>query len=90
MDFLSMLGVIGGSMLFGTIKSYTGILDGKIGSVIKPLQPALLTLAGIGLPMAAQALGITDIDPAMFITAPTTTIAMVTMREGMLRARGKK
>ncbi len=90
MDFLSMLGVIGGSMLFGTIKSYTGILDGKIGSVIKPLQPALLTLAGIGLPMATQALGITDIDPAMFITAPTTTIAMVTMREGMLRARGKK
>lgn len=77
-------------MLFGTIKSYTGILDGKIGSVIKPLQPALLTLAGIGLPMATQALGITDIDPAMFITAPTTTIAMVTMREGMLRARGKK
>lgn len=90
MDFLSMLGVIGGSMLFGTIKSYTGVLDGKIGSVIKPLQPALLTLAGIGLPMATQALGITDIDPAMFITAPTTTIAMVTLREGMLRARGKK
>lgn len=90
MDFLSMLGVIGGSMLFGTIKSYTGVLDGKIGSVIKPLQPALLTLAGISLPMATQALGITDIDPAMFITAPTTTIAMVTLREGMLRARGKK
>lgn len=90
MDFLSILGVVAGSGLFGVVKGYTSLLDGKIGTVIKPLQPALLTLAGIGLPMATQALGITDIDPAMFVTAPTTTIAMVSLREGVLRARGKK
>lgn len=90
MDFLAALGVVGGSAFFGTLKSYTSILDGKIGKVIKPLQPALLTLAGIGLPFLTQSLGIMEIDPAVFVTAPTTTIAMVTMREGLLRARGKK
>ena len=90
MDFLSMIGVLAGSALLGTVKSYTSALDGKIGKVIKPFQPVILTLAGIGLPMATQALGIADVDPAMFVTAPTTAIAMVSAREGMLRVQGKK
>lgn len=88
-DFLSILSVVGGSALLGAVKQ-TSVLDGKIGQVIKPLQPALLTLAGIGLPMLTQSLGIADVDPAMLVTAPTTTIAMVTAREGMLRVQGKK
>ncbi len=90
MDFLSILGVAGGSLLFGGLKELTSLLDGKIGKIIKPLQPALITLAGIGLPIAAQALGIADIDPAIFVTAPTATIVMVSIREAMLRVRGKK
>ncbi|KKN88096.1 hypothetical protein LCGC14_0251680 [marine sediment metagenome] len=90
MDFLSILGVVGGSALLGGLKSLTGSLDGKIGRAVKPLQPALLTLAGIGLPAAAQALGIAEVDPAMFVTAPTATVVMVSIREAMLRLRGKK
>lgn len=90
MDFLSMLGVVGMSSLFGVVKSYTRAMDGKIGAVIKPFQPVLIALAGIGLPFLTQALGLGDIDPAVFVTAPTTTIAIIAMREGRLRAQGKK
>ncbi len=90
MDFLSMLGVIGMSTLFGVIKSYTSALDGKIGKFIKPMQPAILTLAGVALPFLTQALGIADVDPNVFVTAPATTVAMISMREASLRIRKKK
>lgn len=90
MDLISVLGVLGGSALFGVMKKYTGALDGKIGNVIKPFQPVAIMAAGIGLPFLTNALGIAEIDPQVFITAPSATIAMVSMREGSRRVRGLK
>lgn len=90
MDLISVLGVLAGSSLLGVTKKYTGILDGKIGNVVKPVQPVLIGLAGIGLPLLTNALGIAEIDPSMFVTAPSATIAMVSMREGSRRVRGLK
>lgn len=90
MDFMAALGTLAGSGLLGTVKKYTGILDGKIGSAIKPVQPLLVAAAGIGLPYLTQALGIGEVDPSVFITAPTATIAVVSAREATQRIRGKK
>ena len=90
MDFISMLGVILGSALLGLTKKYTHILDGKIGGIVKPLQPGLLMAAGIGLPYLTQRLGIGAVDASMFVTAPTATIAMISFREGTRRLRGLK
>lgn len=90
MDLISVAGVLGGSALLGLVKKYTGTLDGKIGDFIKPVQPMVVMAAGIGLPYLSQALGIGEIDPQVFITAPSATIAMVSMREGSRRIRGLK
>ncbi len=90
MDLISMFGVLGGSALLGLMKKYTSALDGRIGGLVKPLQPVLLTVAGIGLPFLTQTLGIAEIDPQLFITAPSATIAMISIREGSRRLRGLK
>lgn len=90
MDFITILGVLAGSSLFGVMKKYTRILDGKIGDIVKPMQPVVIMAAGIGLPYLTQALGIGEVDPQMFVTAPSATIAMISLREGTRRLRGLK
>lgn len=90
MDLISVLGVLAGSSLFGVVKKQTMALDGKIGKAVKPMQPALVMAAGVGLPYLTDALGIAAVDPSVFITAPTATIAVVTVRETAARIRGKK
>lgn len=90
MDFISILGVLAGSSLLGGVKKYTRILDGKIGEIVKPMQPVAIMAAGIGLPYLTQALGIGAVDASMFVTAPSATIAMISMREGTRRLRGLK
>lgn len=86
-DLLSAAGVFVASALFGTIKSRTSALDGKIGAFVKPVQPLLVAVAGIALPYASAALGIGTVDPSVFVTAPTATILAVTMRETAARLR---
>lgn len=90
LDPISALGALIGSALLGVVKKHTSALDGRIGSAIKPLQPLLVYAAGLGLPLAANALGIAPIDPAAFVTAPATTLALVSLREGYERATGRK
>ncbi len=90
MDLISILGVLGGSSLLGVVKKYTGILDGKIGGAIKPFQPLVVMAAGIGLPYLTGVLGIAEIDPQVFVTAPSATLAIISLREGTRRAAGLK
>lgn len=89
-DLISVVGVFGGSALLGLMKKYTSLLDHRIGKAIKPLQPTLVAVAGIGLPYLTSALGISSVDPSVFVTAPTATVAAVSLREVALRLRGKK
>ena len=88
-DFMSAAGVFAASALLGLVKRHTSALDARVGRVVKPLQPVLITLAGLALPFATAALGIAPVDASVFVTAPTATIAAVTLREaaGRLRAR---
>lgn len=86
-DLLSAAGVFAASFVLGQLKSRTAALDGRIGSFIKPLQPAIVVLAGVGLPTLTAALGIAPVDPSVFVTAPTATIAAVTFREAAERLR---
>lgn len=86
-DLLAALGVFAASAVLGTVKKYTAALDGRIGSAVKPLQPLLVAAAGIALPYATAALGIGSVDPSVFVTAPTATIAAVTLREAARRLR---
>jgi hypothetical protein len=90
LDPIAGLGALGASALFGLVKKYTRVLDGKVGRVVKPLQPAIITATGIGLPFLTSLLGIAPVDPAAFVTAPATTIALVTAREAWQRLSGKK
>ncbi|MGE0347390.1 MAG: hypothetical protein AB7N73_14940 [Gemmatimonadales bacterium] len=90
LDPVSALGALGASALFGLVKKYTGLLDGRIGRAVKPLQPAIVTAAGIGLPFLTQLLGIAPVDPAAFTTAPLTTVALVSTREAWQRLSGAK
>lgn len=90
LDPIAGLGALAGSMLFGLVKKYTKLLDGRIGTAVKPLQPAIITAAGIGLPFLTSWLGIAPVDPAAFTTAPLTTVALVSTREAWLRLSGKK
>lgn len=84
-ELVAVLGVAVASSALGLVKHYTSALDGRVGGAIKPLQPALVALAGVALPYATAALGIAPVDPAVFVTAPTATIAAVTMREAAAR-----
>lgn len=90
MDLISIGGALLGSALLGVTKKYTTILDGKVGNAIKPVQPILVGLAGVGLPYLTGALGIAPVDPSVFVTAPTATLAIVAMREANERLAGRK
>lgn len=90
LDPIAALGAFAGSLLFGALKKWTGALDGKIGAVVKPLQPALVMGAGFALPLLTSALGIAAVDPMAFVTAPLTTVALVSTREAYLRVTRKK
>lgn len=87
MELLTAVGALVGSMALGATKKYTGFLDGKIGAVIKPVQPLLVLGASFLLPKAAVALGIAPVDAAQFISAPTATLAVVSAREALKRLR---
>lgn len=88
LDPLAALGALAGSLLFATVKKFTGALDGKIGDVVKPLQPALIMGAGFALPLVSQALGLAGpVDPLSFVTSPLTTVALVSTRELYTRAK---
>ena len=77
------------SAALGFTKKFTGALDGKIGTTVKPLQPLIVTAVGIGLPVLASALHLTTATPdaSTFVTAPTATILAVTLREVAARIR---
>lgn len=90
LDPIAGLGALAGSVLFGLVKKYTGVLDGKIGRAVKPLQPVIVMAAGIGLPFLTSWLGIAPVDPAAFTTAPLTTVALISTREAWQRLSGKR
>jgi len=90
LDPFAALGAALGSMALGFLKSRTSILDGRIGSAVKPFQPLLVAAAGVGLPMLSAAIGIGAVDPMTFVTAPVTTLALVSAREGYERIAGRK
>jgi hypothetical protein len=82
LDLVSAAGVVATSLALGFLKKHTGALDGAIGHLVKPVQPALLLAVGIGLPWLTAQLGIAGpVDPAVFVTAPTATVLAVTFRE---------
>lgn len=81
LDPMAALGAALGSFALGLVKKHTTVLDGKIGRAIRPLQPLLVASAGLGLPYLTQALSIGAVDPATFVTAPLTTILLVSARE---------
>lgn len=89
LDPFAALGAALGSMALGVVKKHTGILDSKIGRALRPVQPFAVLAASIGLPFATQALGIGAVDPATFVSAPLSTLAVVSARETYRRARGK-
>lgn len=89
-DPFAALGAVLGSMALGMLKKHTHTLDGRIGGAIKPFQPLLVAAAGIGLPYLTQAIGIASVDPATFVTAPLTTLALVSARESYERLSGRK
>ena len=90
LDPIAGLGALGASALFGLVKRYTKVFDGKIGRAIKPIQPALVMAAGIGLPFLTSWLGIAPVDPAALATAPLATVVLVSTREVWLRVSGKR
>lgn len=90
LDPIAGLGALAGSALFGLVKKYTSVLDGKIGRAIKPLQPVVVMGAGIGLPFLTNWLGIAPVDPAALATAPLATVALVSTREVWRRLSGQK
>lgn len=89
-DLLATAGVFVASAVLGALKGHTSALDGKLGRIVKPFQPALVALAGFGLPAVTAALGIAPVDPSVFVTAPTATIAAVTLREAAARLRRRQ
>lgn len=78
------------SAALGFTKKYTSALDGSFGKIVKPVQPLLVTAAGIGLPLLANAIGIGQVDPNAFMAAPTATIVAVSLREVLKRLGGNK
>lgn len=88
MDLVSAVGVLLGSLLLGGVKKYTGALDGKIGDVVKPLQPLLVATAGVVLPHVTGALGVT-VDPTQLVTAPTATLAATVVTIGLREAAAR-
>lgn len=82
MDLIAVLGTFAASAVLGVTKKYTGVLDGALGKVVKPLQPAIVAVVGLGLPYLANALHLSGVpDASTFVAAPTATIIAVTLRE---------
>lgn len=78
-----------GSALLGVAKK-TNMLDGKVGKFIKPFQPAVVMGAAVGLPLLANAIGLSEVPSAdVFTAAPLTTVLNVTLREVLRRLQGK-
>lgn len=70
------------------IKTKTDWMDGKIGAVLKPIQPVIAMAASLIFPWIAVHTGIVA-DPQSFAAAPTATIAAVAAAEA-LKALKKK
>lgn len=92
-DMVAALGVALSAAVLEWLKRRTSALDGKIGSVVRPVQPALIAVVGVAAPHITGALGVT-VDPAQLVTAPTATLAATVLtlgvREVGRRLAGKK
>lgn len=91
MDLIAVGGTLLGSLALGFTKKWTGALDGKVGSVIKPVQPVVVMAAGLALPFLAGKLGLVSgvPDASTFVAAPTATVFTVALREVLSRIKGK-
>jgi hypothetical protein len=88
MDLLAFVSAFAASAVLGVTKKYTGVLDGAIGKVVKPLQPAVIAFVSLGLPYLASVLHLTAApDASTFVAAPTATILAVTIREVLSRLK---
>ena len=86
-DPVAALGAFGASAALGFVKTQTGALDNWLGRKIRPVQPLVVALGAFGLPLLANALGIATVDPELFASAPTATVAAITAREVLARIR---
>lgn len=89
-DLISTVGVLGASAALELLKPRLARLDARVLNAVKPLQPMILALAGVALPMATAALGVEPVDPSVFITAPSATVVAVSLREVALRLQRRK
>lgn len=89
-EAISTLGVLVASAVLGLVKRYTGALDAKLGRVVKPLQPVIVTVAGVVLPFVTDAIGLAPVDPAGVVAAPAAAVVAITLRELGARLRPRK
>jgi len=68
--------------LGGKIDQWTGNLDGQVRKAIGPALPAVATVLSALLPLAGNAIGITDLPPADVVAAaPTAAVSGIILRE---------
>lgn len=79
------------SALLGLVKRVTGIADGKLGPIIKPVQPLVVAALAAGVPLIANQLGVSfGIDDAQAVAnAPAAALVGILGRELALRIKGK-
>jgi hypothetical protein len=78
------------SIVLAGAKKWTGVLDTKLGKVVKPLQPLLVLGLAVVLPKLGAATGIMPPDATQLVDAPTATLTAVVAREVLARVFGKK
>jgi hypothetical protein len=78
------------SFILGTTKKLTGAADKVAFQAVKPFQPIIVAALSVALPLAANALGITNIpDAAVFASAPASSLLAIAARELALKLTPK-
>lgn len=82
---------IASSAILSLVKRLTGIADGKIGPIVKPVQPLLVAAIAAGLPILASKIGISVglTDAEAIASAPTAALAGILARELAIRLKPK-
>ncbi|MCP4902914.1 MAG: hypothetical protein GY906_38620 [bacterium] len=89
-NLLATLSGLAGVLLTGALSAPIKKLDYKVQNFIKPFKPMIAVGLGIGLPMLANAIGISDIPAEALMDAPLGTVLGISMREAAKRLKGRK
>jgi hypothetical protein len=86
-DLLTYGTAIGTTFALGLTKKYTGIADTWLGSKIKPVQPLLVGILSVAMPMLIH--GTPNVpNPQALAVAPTATLLAVAAAEILRRVAG--